>query len=148
MIATVEALNFYSPIVENQLRSGRKSATIRLGRLLVGVTAFELGNAAATLLILRATDLLEPGHGHHRAVQLAIVLYAVLSTFRTQSELMVLLLGSICLSAGLASYVRLSPIAVCFIAAALLFNLPGDFKQQVREVLARLERPITPWSPR
>ena len=40
------------------------------------MTAFELGNAAATLLILRATDLLEPGHGHHRAVQLAIVLYA------------------------------------------------------------------------
>ena len=31
MIGAVEALNFYSPIVENQLRSGRKSATIRLG---------------------------------------------------------------------------------------------------------------------
>ena len=31
MIAAVEALNFYSPIVESQLRSGRKSATIRLG---------------------------------------------------------------------------------------------------------------------
>jgi hypothetical protein len=29
--AHVEALNFYSPIVESQLRSGRKSATIRLG---------------------------------------------------------------------------------------------------------------------
>src|SRR5947208_16222311 len=28
---TMYALNFYSPIVENQLRSGRKSATIRLG---------------------------------------------------------------------------------------------------------------------
>jgi hypothetical protein len=55
---------------------------------------------------------------------------------------MVLLLGSICLSAGLASYIRLSPIAVCFIAAVLLFNLPGDFKEQVRLVLARLERPI------
>ena len=27
----VYALNFYSPIVEDQLRSGRKSATIRLG---------------------------------------------------------------------------------------------------------------------
>ena len=27
----MEALNFYSPIVEGQLRSGRKSATIRLG---------------------------------------------------------------------------------------------------------------------
>jgi hypothetical protein len=31
MIGRVEALNFYSPIVENQLRSGRKTATIRLG---------------------------------------------------------------------------------------------------------------------
>jgi len=49
----------------------------RLGRLLLAVAAFELGNAAATLLILRATNLLQPGHGHHRAVQLAIVLYAV-----------------------------------------------------------------------
>ena len=29
--ATVYALNFYSPLVADQLRSGRKSATIRLG---------------------------------------------------------------------------------------------------------------------
>jgi MFS family permease len=49
----------------------------RLGRLFVAVAAFELGNAAATLLILRATDLLEPAHGHDSAVQLAVVLYAV-----------------------------------------------------------------------
>jgi MFS family permease len=49
----------------------------RLGRLLGAVTAFELGNAAATLLILRATDLLTPGHGHDSAVRLAVLLYAV-----------------------------------------------------------------------
>ena len=48
----------------------------RLGRLLGAVTAFELGNAAATLLILRATDLLTPGHGHDSAVQIAVLLYA------------------------------------------------------------------------
>ena len=42
----------------------------RLGRLFIGVGAFELGNAAATLLILRATDLLEPGRGHDGAVEL------------------------------------------------------------------------------
>jgi MFS family permease len=48
----------------------------RLGRLLGAVTAFELGNAAATLLILRATDLLSAGHGHDSAVKLAVVLYA------------------------------------------------------------------------
>ena len=49
----------------------------RLGRLLGAVAAFELGNAAATLLILRATNLLTPGHGHDSAVRLAVVLYAV-----------------------------------------------------------------------
>jgi MFS family permease len=47
-----------------------------LGRLLAAVTAFELGNAAATLLILRATNQLSPGHGHNSAVKLAVVLYA------------------------------------------------------------------------
>jgi MFS family permease len=49
----------------------------RLGRLLGAVTAFELGNVAATLLILRATDLLTPDRGHDSAVRLAVVLYAV-----------------------------------------------------------------------
>jgi len=33
----------------------------QLGRLMVGVSAFEFGNVAATLLILRATELLAPG---------------------------------------------------------------------------------------
>ena len=42
---------------------------------MLGVTAFELGNVAATLLILRATMLLEPGRGHTVAVQLALGLY-------------------------------------------------------------------------
>lgn len=47
-----------------------------LGPVLVGVSAFELGNAAATLLILRATDLLSSEHGHGTAVKLGLVLYA------------------------------------------------------------------------
>jgi MFS family permease len=47
-----------------------------LGRLFIGVGAFEFGNAAATLLILRATDLLQPDRGHDSAVQLALLLYA------------------------------------------------------------------------
>ena len=47
-----------------------------LGRLFIGVGAFEFGNAAATLLILRSTDLLEPGRGHDAAVEVALLLYA------------------------------------------------------------------------
>jgi MFS family permease len=49
----------------------------RLGRLFAGVGVFELGNIAATLLILRATDLLTPGHGTDDAAQIAIALYVV-----------------------------------------------------------------------
>jgi len=48
----------------------------RLGRLFLAITAFELGNAAATLLILRATNLLQSGHSHATAVNLALGLYA------------------------------------------------------------------------
>jgi MFS family permease len=46
-----------------------------LGQLLGAIGAFELGNIAATLLILRATELLKPEHGADRAAQLALALY-------------------------------------------------------------------------
>lgn len=46
-----------------------------LGRLLGAVGAFELGNVAATLLILRATELLTRGHDADSAAQLALALY-------------------------------------------------------------------------
>jgi MFS family permease len=47
-----------------------------LGRLFLAISAFEVGNVAATLLILRATELLQPGHGRHCAVEIALGLYA------------------------------------------------------------------------
>lgn len=47
----------------------------RLGRLMIGVGAFELGDAAATLMILRASTLLEPTAGRDAAVRMAIILY-------------------------------------------------------------------------
>jgi len=46
-----------------------------LGPLLAGIAAFEVGNVAATLLILRATELLGSGRGHDQATQLALSLY-------------------------------------------------------------------------
>lgn len=47
----------------------------QLGRLLGAFALFEVGNLAATLLILRATDLLKPGHGLQVATQIALALY-------------------------------------------------------------------------
>jgi MFS family permease len=59
----------------------------QLGRLLVGIGAFEVGNIAATLLILRATDLLQHGRGHDRAVELALLLYATYNLTATIASL-------------------------------------------------------------
>jgi MFS family permease len=53
----------------------RPVLTGRLGRLMVGVSAFEFGNVAATLLILRASELLAPGRSQDGATQLALGLY-------------------------------------------------------------------------
>lgn len=47
----------------------------RLGRLLMAVSLFEAGNVAATLLILRTTDLLTAGQGLQSATTTAILLY-------------------------------------------------------------------------
>ncbi|MGH8931716.1 MAG: MFS transporter [Egibacteraceae bacterium] len=43
--------------------------------LMLSIGAFELGNIAATLLVLRATELLTPVHGPARGAQLALGLY-------------------------------------------------------------------------
>lgn len=54
-----------------------------LGRLLRAVAAFEMGNLAATLLILRATQLLTPAHGKDSAAQLALALYTAYNVAAT-----------------------------------------------------------------
>lgn len=55
----------------------------RLGWLMAGISAFELGNCAATLLILRATDLLSPGRSTDSATRLAIGLYVAYNVAAT-----------------------------------------------------------------
>lgn len=54
-----------------------------LRRLFVGIGAFEAGNVAATLLILRATELLQPGRSDTRATTIALGLYATYNTAAT-----------------------------------------------------------------
>jgi MFS family permease len=61
--------------------------TGRLGRLMVGVSAFEFGNVAATLLILRASELLAPGRSQDRATQLALGLYVAYNVAATVASI-------------------------------------------------------------
>ena len=70
------------------------------------------------------------------------LIYAVMGKVKAGPEFSLLVLGSVSFTAGMASFLRLSPVAVCFIAAAILANLPGGSKDQIRRALVRLERPI------
>ncbi len=88
----------------------------QLGRLMIGVTAFEVGNAAATLLILRATDLFDPGRSHTDATQLALVLYVLYNVAATVisipagrhgdrfNPIRVLAAGAVCFATGYAVF--------------------------------------------
>ncbi len=56
--------------------------------MFAGIGAFEFGNCAATLLILRGTELLQPGHGKKdRATTIALALYVTYNTAATVTSL-------------------------------------------------------------
>ena len=73
---------------------------------------------------------------------LGIVVYAILRRPAAGAESTLLVLGSVAFGAGMAGYLSLSPIVVCFLAGVILANLPGDYKEPLRATLERLERPI------
>lgn len=106
-----------------------------LGWLLAGVAAFEVGNVAATLLILRATELLTPGHGQQAAAVWALGLYTGYNLAATVASVpagrLADRVGAVGVLAGgvglfLAAYVGLAVtgasvvvLAGCFVAAGV-----------------------------
>jgi MFS family permease len=105
-----------------------------LGRLFAGVSAFELGNCAATLLILRASDLLEPRLGDDRATTIALALYVAYNTAATMTSIaaghasdrrtprLVLALGA---AAFAIAYLGFARDTSSWLALAPLFVLAG-----------------------
>jgi len=95
----------------------------QLGRVLVGFTAFEIGNVAATLLILRATDLLVAGRGVQAATQLGIGLYVVYNLAATVASFPA---GSVSDRLGRRGPLLVTLVGVgAFAAAYLLFATAG-----------------------
>jgi MFS family permease len=89
-------------------------------RAMIGISAFELGNVAATLLILRATELLTPERGVDAATRAALVLYLAYNVAATVISLPAGRTGDrlgpgIVLRAGVAA----------FLVAYLLFAIIG-----------------------
>jgi MFS family permease len=109
----------------------------QLGRLLGAFAVFEIGNLAATLLILRATDLLTPGHGLKTATQIALALYTGYNIAATvvsfpagrasdrlgrQGPLLVVAVGVV---AFLASYILFATSGAVIVLLAVAFVAAG-----------------------
>lgn len=76
------------------------------------------------------------------ATVLGVLVYVSLTTVHGLGETIAVMLGAIALSAGVAGFLKLSPLIVCFVAGLLLANLPGAWKEEVKQALWRLERPL------
>ncbi len=75
-------------------------------------------------------------------VVIGVLILAMIRVPRSNTEFFAVVLGSIAFGAGLAGNFVLSPIAVCFVAGALVTNFPNDQRESVFRILNHLERPI------
>ncbi len=75
-------------------------------------------------------------------VAVGILIFAMVRVPQSEGEFLAVVLGSVALGAGLAGYLYLSPIVVCFIAGALVVNFPCDQREAIFKILNHLERPI------
>ena len=75
-------------------------------------------------------------------VVIGVLIFAMVRVPVSNAEFLAVVLGSIAFGAGLAGYLFLSPIVVCFIAGALLTNFPCEQRESIFRILNHLERPI------
>ncbi|ABS28045.1 cation:proton antiporter [Anaeromyxobacter sp. Fw109-5] len=109
-----------------------------LGLALVAAYFRPQGDAVTWRLPGTAWLMLTAGAG----TLLGLVVLVLLRRARSGAEFSVLTLGSVAFSSGLAGYLHLSSVVVCFVAGVLLANFPGAHQARFRAVLDLLERPI------
>jgi len=123
-----------------------------LGRVLIGIGAFEVANVAATLLILRATELLTPAHGADAATRIGIALYIGYNLAATlvslpagrladrRGSLPVLVGGVACFAAAYLGFALAGPevavLAACFAAAGVGIGLVETAEHSAVALLA------------
>ncbi len=126
-----------------------------LGWLLLGIGAFEMGNVAATLLILRATEILTPRLGADSATQFALGLYttyniaATLASFLagrlsdrwSARSVLALGVGGFALAYGGFALLRASVplLALSFIGAGMAIGFVETAEHTAVAILAPVE---------
>ncbi|CAN5425114.1 hypothetical protein BH11MYX1_BH11MYX1_24290 [soil metagenome] len=95
-----------------------------------GATAWHLPNTAWVFVSL--------GLG----VAIGILIFAMIRVPVSNAEFLAVVIGGIAFASGLAGYLHLSPIVICFIAGVLVTNFPNDQRDNVFRILNHLERPV------
>jgi hypothetical protein len=60
----------------------------------------------------------------------------------SNAEFLAVVIGSVAFASGLAGYLQLSPIVVCFLAGVLVTNFPNEQRESLMRILNHLERPV------
>lgn len=75
-------------------------------------------------------------------VAIGVLIFAMIRVPVSNAEFLAVVLGGIAFASGLAGYLELSPIAICFIAGVLVTNFPNEQRDSVFRILNHLERPV------
>jgi MFS family permease len=122
--------------------------------LLAAAVGFELGNAAATLLILRVTNLLTPTYGVTHATEIALLLYTAYNAAAAVSSLpagqvddrrgstLAWTLGAVALLAGYALLADGSPSIPLLTGAFILAGVGIGFAETAQSAAVAAAAPI------
>jgi Kef-type K+ transport system membrane component KefB len=75
-------------------------------------------------------------------VAAGVLIFAMVRVPQSNAEFLAVVLGGIAFASGLAGFLKLSPIVVCFLAGVLVANFPNDQRASIFKILHHLERPV------
>ena len=75
-------------------------------------------------------------------VAIGVLIFAMVRVPVSNVEFLAVVLGGIAFASGLAGYLRLSPISICFLAGVLVTNFPNEQRDSIFKILNHLERPV------
>jgi len=75
-------------------------------------------------------------------VAIGVLIFAMVRVPQSNAEFLAVVLGGIAFASGLAGYLHLSPIVICFLAGVLVTNFPNEQRESIFRILHHLERPV------
>lgn len=75
-------------------------------------------------------------------VAIGALIFAMVRVPVNDAEFLAVVIGTIAFASGIAGYLQLSPLVVCFLAGVLVTNFPNEQRESVFRILNHLERSV------